>query len=81
MPNSLDHCGCATCAMFDPAGLTASLVQRAAVEALRGPASAGRPDCPRCRVPLGPTEIVVDSVGHAHKVQACGACLALWVTP
>jgi hypothetical protein len=74
-------CECAACGPLDASGLTASLLQRSALASLAGTWSTGRVACPRCSEGLGPTEIVVDSVGHAHKVQACGACSSLWVAP
>ena len=81
MLNLEDICECGECLGIDAQGLVAGAVQLAALRALRGAASAGRSDCPRCGGRVGPTEVVVDTVGHAHKVQSCTSCAALWVTP
>jgi len=72
-------CNCPACLSVEPEFFVAPLASIKAIRAREPRQAPGRLYCPRCGERLGITEVVVDSVGYAHFVQPCAACLALWV--
>jgi hypothetical protein len=72
-------CGCGVCLADEPELYVAPLAQIEAVRARRVRQDPYGDICPRCGNALGRIESVVDTVGYAHFVRPCAACLALWV--